>query len=686
MTGNERLKKKLNIHPLSFKKIIMKKYLILLLSILASFLSSAQQVLKINNGAAITIQNGAQLTLQGGITLENGSNLINNGVMRLKNNPIANGSDWIDNSASGALNGTGLVIFNSTDNHNFSGSTIFYAVQINAGSLSLNNNFQVSNLLQLINGKINTATNYVFLNNSNSNSLLNDAANTGYINSWINGNFRRLITSNANVYDFPIGNATRSNLLQFANNNLTGTNYLTASFGPKPGTDAGLNVVENSAAYIAVNNGGVWYLVPDAGPSGGNYALQLYFNGFTGLTDNQFGILRRPDASSNAANWMIPAGSSLEPINGLGRKLSDGFARRINISDFSQLGVGMMGNIPCENCTVACTFGQGFYSNEKGKACYNNSGILVSPLQLMLNAFGAETSKIFGNVSNRRFFTLSKTDITNGNIFKMLPGSGNSQAIAVDNVLPYDGAYYDDKSTWYLVPIPTTGNQKGKINNQLLSQTISLWFNLRTSNTLGTIDLSKDTLVTTAQTSCGSGILTGNPARFGLPHNVVLYLNGGNGYTNNVYGLFQLANDALGGENTAINTLDVQYAVAAINNAFDGCRMLTNTIAYTQPALITKISNANKTAPEITTKKLLVTAFPNPYDKQFSLSITSPVNGLAAVEFFGVNGVKIYETKKYITTNTISIIPYKGPYVAGTILYSVNVGGYRVGGFVIHPN
>jgi hypothetical protein len=59
-----------------------------------------------------------------------------------------------------------------------------------------------------------------------------------------------------------------------------------------------------------------------------------------------FGILRRPDASSNAADWIVPPGSSLEAINGTGRKVGDGYARRINISTFSQLGIGISSGAP----------------------------------------------------------------------------------------------------------------------------------------------------------------------------------------------------------------------------------------------------------------------------------------------------------------------------------------------------
>jgi hypothetical protein len=649
----------------------------------------AQEVLHLANGSVITVQNGVGLYLQGGITLDNGSLLINNGSTFLKNNSVANQSDWKDNSFIGALGGTGLVSFNSNLSHQYWGPTHFYDAQINTGGLTINNPFAVDNQLHLVKGKITTATNYVFLTNSNTASLLNDATNSAYSNSWINGNFRRQITSNTSTYDFPVGGVTRCNLLQFVNNNIAGIDYLTASFGPKPGADAGLNVTENGSVYTGVNNAGVWYLNPDISPSGSNYALQLYFTGFTGLLDNQFGILRRPDASSNAADWEIPPGSFREPFNGVGRKLSDGFARRFNISDFSQLGIGTLSTIPCDNCSLVCTYSQGFYGNQNGKACYsfNGGNSTISSTQLMLNAFDASSSQVFGNVANRRFFTLFKTDITNGNIFKMMPGSGNSQAMAIDNILPYDGAYYSDQNTWYLVPIAKSGSQKGKINNQLLSQTISLWFNMRTSSSLATVDLTNDTLVTTAQTTCGSGIPTGSTLKFGLPHSVIVYLNGTNGYANNVNGLYQLANDFLGGVTTNINPLDVQFAVAAINNAFDGCRILTATLPYKiNVNVLTRSVKANDGLIERAPEQLDVKAFPNPYSTQFSLRIKSPVSGMAIFEFFTASGAKVFEARRFITNKVPNMIPYTGPRHSGVLMYKIRIEDYHASGFVIGIN
>jgi hypothetical protein len=91
----------------------------------------------------------------------------------------------------------------------------------------------------------------------------------------------------------------------------------------------------------------------------------------------------------------------------------------------------------------------------------------------------------------------------------MFPGGGTPKAIDIDKKPPYDGAYYDDQSTWSLVPLQATGPQKGKIRNVLLSQTITLWFNIRNSSTLGSVSLVDDTLVTKATANCGSNTPVG---------------------------------------------------------------------------------------------------------------------------------------------------------------------------------
>jgi hypothetical protein len=212
-----------------------------------------------------------------------------------------------------------------------------------------------------------------------------------------------------------------------------------------------------------------------------------------------------------------------------------------------------------------------------------------------------------------------------------------------------------------------------------------LWFNLRTSASLATVDLTNDTLLTTAQTKCGSGIPTGLPSKFGLPHTVVVYLNGGHGYTNNVNGLFQLANDVLGGVNTSISALDVQNAVATINNAFDGCRMLTATLPYKQ-SVLTRTTPSGNEIKEISTENLQVTAFPNPYNNQFNLKINSPVAGTAMIEFFSANGAKVFEQRSFITDKIPNVVPYNGPRHSGVLMYKITLGDYHASGFVVGIN
>jgi hypothetical protein len=279
---------------------------------------------------------------------------------------------------------------------------------------------------------------------------------------------------------------------------------------------------------------------------------------------------------------------------------------------------------------------------------------------------------------------LYRSDITSGAIYKMLPGGGNAKAIDLDETLPYDGAYYADETMWSLVPLQPNGPQKGKIRNSLLSQTITLWFNLRNSSTLGSINLSEDTLVTKATTNCGSNTLMGEEMKFGLPHDVIIYLNGSNGYAATVNGLFALANDVLGGVNKDINASTVQAAVDAINNAFDGCRGLVRTIPFDNGILVKGGALRLKTGSE--TNTLTVIAYPNPYEKSFQLRITSSVTGIAKFEFFTLTGQKIYEMNKSIIANSTIAIPYTGPVNVATLFYKVTIQNKLATGVVLKPN
>jgi len=302
----------------------------------------AQYVLRSASGATLTVQNGAAININGGIVLDNGSVLSNAGTITITK-PVADKADFIDSTTTAYNYGTGKFVFSGTGAQNINSINQFDRIDVDNAGLNFTSNVK-SNNWYLKSGKINTGAFTAIATGTSANAIQADATNSNFTSSWFNGKLQRFITpATVNTYQFPVGDAAKVNLAEMDNLSLvplTGVTAVTTSFGPKPGTDFGLNVVENGAAYTAVNNGGVWYLTPNANPVSGQYDVKLYFNGFTGLTDNSFGILRRDDGSVNASEWIVPLGSSL-PANGTpGRTVTGGFARRNNISTFSQLGIG----------------------------------------------------------------------------------------------------------------------------------------------------------------------------------------------------------------------------------------------------------------------------------------------------------------------------------------------------------
>lgn len=341
----------------------MKKYILALVSVSALMSDPrAQEIMRVQNGGILTVQSGTTLTLAGGITLDNGSQLSNNGSIVVKQNGVSGSADWTDGSTTTYNYGAGTVIFSSVAPQAVNSSNLFGQINVNNAGLNLGSDILANNWY-LVNGTVNTGAFKAITPSAVQTAFQADPGNPGYSKSWVNGTIRRYIApASVNSYDFPVGTSVQNNLVTLDSLTiapLINTSYLDVSFGAKPGTDSGLSVTENGVAYTAVNNGGVWYITPDVAPGGGQYDLLVYFNGFSGLTDNQFAILERPDSSSNAADWMVPAGSTLFDEGLPGRIVSSGFARRNRLSAFGQSGIGMT-NSPLP--------GSGFYAERMNKA------------------------------------------------------------------------------------------------------------------------------------------------------------------------------------------------------------------------------------------------------------------------------------------------------------------------------
>lgn len=303
----------------------------------------AQDVIKATAGSQITVQNGAVLFVNGGINLDNTSLLKNNGTITVARTG-AGSADFTDVTSAAYTYGTGKFVFTGAGTQSVISVNQFERIDVDNTGLNLLTNITANNWY-LKTGKVNTGLFIAVARSTAGNAVQADPANPNFTSSWFNGYLRRFITpATVNNYQFPVGDAAKMNMAEIDNlisDPLTAVNYVTASFGPKPGNDVGLNVSENGTAYNSINIGGVWYLVPDVNPGTGSYDLKLFFNGFPGLADNRFAILRRPDASSNAVDWIVPPASTLPLAGSLGRTVAGGYARRNKMTTFSQFGLGM---------------------------------------------------------------------------------------------------------------------------------------------------------------------------------------------------------------------------------------------------------------------------------------------------------------------------------------------------------
>jgi hypothetical protein len=308
----------------------------------------------------------------------------------------------------------------------------------------------------------------------------------------------------------------------------------------------------------------------------------------------------------------------------------------------------------------------------------------------MYDALNAEPNKYKDFGSATKYFRLYLSDVTGGataNIYKLLPGGGGACALK-------GPATYTNGASWANVPLSTKSTTYGKILNTLLAQTITMYFNLYMDPKLGDVTV-EDTIITSKQTACGSGIaLDGTGQKFGFPHDVVVFLNNSGDaydYPNTVAGLYKLANDILGGAVIPVNCANVGKAVDVYNNAYDECRIQTGSIPYVDPASIvaapTTITTARATSParQITMagNDITVKAYPNPYRDRVTFNFVSPVSGKAQLEIYNIAGQRIAVAFSGLVKAGINnTVNFNATRQSGMLIYKLNVDGKSVRGKV----
>lgn len=226
--------------------------------------------------------------------------------------------------------------------------------------VTLNDNVTIIDLLSVKVGVIKTGNYVLFLNNSGTAALEFQTTNYSSVSTvgWISGNLKRRCATGWS-YDFPVGRTDVSvhttDYIKYRHLNieLNSVNpspcYITVNFNTvfNPGTcDGSLNVIENGISYIGLHPEGWWSVIPDAVTSV-DYNINAYLHGFSSplLIDNEFGLLKRQDASVLCSDWNT-GGGVLNALNTPGRihefsgSLETGYAKRSNFSAFSQFAIG----------------------------------------------------------------------------------------------------------------------------------------------------------------------------------------------------------------------------------------------------------------------------------------------------------------------------------------------------------
>lgn len=358
--------------------------------------------------------------------------------------------------------GTGRLKFIGSGSQSLSSvntSETFYQFHVISGSVTtINKTVTATNLLDL-GGIVSTGSNMLYLSNAAA-----DATAFPVSSGHIYGNFRRAIASNTNVHAFPMGVGTTATthrrLLEFMNNGITGVSYLDCSVsntfkGSGQNTDAYLDPTKayhTPQVFTVVSSEGEWTLTPNTGPSAGNYGIRLYVKNFSGLSDNKFTILKRPNGSATFFDFDSYYTTTAIPAGNLPGRIYDsgnGYAQKTGFTAFSKF---VIASAP-------------------------------SPLPVMLTHFSAncgDSCKIqwtTANEYNSSTFTVEKSrDYLLWTAIETIPATGNSNYIT--NYFSTDAHPFPGTSYYRLIETDLNGqttiqgslsvNCSGEENNTMI--------------------------------------------------------------------------------------------------------------------------------------------------------------------------------------------------------------------------
>ncbi len=319
-----------------------------------NFQSGSSVIFSSNSAQTVGVPNSGSyhnLSFEGSGTKTLGGNITSTGNINITAGTLDASASNYNISVAGNWNNTGgtfnarnaTVTFNGSASQSISSnSNDFYNLVFNntasgTSAIVLNSDITATNICTMTDGIISTGSNRLILTSTTAANL------SGFSSAcYINGNLRRYVANNTSTYSFPVGTGAYQRF-DVKNNNMNGVTYIDASFSPLERHDdvdfAAENINDGGSNYISLSLSGMWTIDPNAQPSSGSYDAYAYITNISGTYDNDFAIVKRPTGSPDGSSWTT-GGGTINATNGLGRRVSDGYALRMGLTSFSEFGIG----------------------------------------------------------------------------------------------------------------------------------------------------------------------------------------------------------------------------------------------------------------------------------------------------------------------------------------------------------
>jgi hypothetical protein len=230
----------------------------------------------------------------------------------------------------------------------------------------------------------------------------------------------------------------------------------------------------------------------------------------------------------------------------------------------------------------------------------------------------------------------------------------------------------------------------GVIQNELLAQTMTLFFNLQLSPQLGSLPLNTNLSIR----KLALCVIQGNLIQIKFMAkpavaNCLLTKYGSQGIT--VGNLYKLANELLGNTNSCgLNYADVNDAVKNANELFNGCALVnipgsvnnnTQTVTVAMPEKNVKETDSNEVS------ELKVTTSPNPFRNDVRFNIVSPETGKLKILIYDVSGIKRGELEQDVIKNIPATIWFRNKQLRqGVLFYRASINNEIKTGKMIQAN